>query len=109
MDIKSDLFATGLSWCTDWLYLWFSMWMPGPSNVALVQWRIAVYEVLSSLCNIKRVQVDEFSLAHMGCLTMLYYSKLQRPDLVIQFYGDPNQCKQVHERHIEYLNHNHIL
>ena len=59
--------------------------------------------------DIKKVQVDEFSMAHMGCLTMLYYSKLQRPDLVIQFYGDPNQCKQVHERHIEYLNHNHIL
>ena len=45
----------------------------------------------------------------MGCMTLLHHFKLQRTGLILQFYGDASQCKRVHEKHIECLNHSFIL
>ena len=56
--------------------------------------------------NIKLIQVDEFSMIPSKWLVQLYKLKQRNPKLIIQMFGDPNQCKQVCElnRYFEYMN-----
>jgi len=54
---------------------------------------------------IKKIQIDEFSMMPTSWVKLIYKLKIKNPELIVQMYGDPNQCKQVckHNRHFEYL------
>jgi hypothetical protein len=55
--------------------------------------------------SIKKIQIDEFSMMPTSWLIIIYKLKLKNPKLIVQLYGDPNQCKQVckHNRYFDYL------
>jgi hypothetical protein len=55
--------------------------------------------------SIKKIQIDEFSMMPTSWLIIIYKLKLKNPNLIVQLYGDPNQCKQVckHNRYFDYL------
>ncbi|MFA5151318.1 MAG: hypothetical protein WC554_02035 [Clostridia bacterium] len=51
----------------------------------------------------KRVCADEFSMIGMEFIQLLYTSKIQNPSLIIQLYGDPNQCNSCDKIYEEYM------
>lgn len=53
--------------------------------------------------HIKRIQIDEYSMTPVHWIHILYDLKCKRPDLIIQLYGDYNQCPQVDNRYFEYI------
>ncbi len=60
------------------------------------------------LKTIKRIQIDEFSMVPMKWMNKLYQIKKDNPGVILQFFGDPNQCKPVEEINIfiDYMNKN---
>lgn len=54
--------------------------------------------------NITKILIDEYSMLPTKWIKILYNLKTQRPNIIIQFYGDSNQCKQVckHRRYFDY-------
>lgn len=53
---------------------------------------------------IKRIQIDEYSMIPVHWIHILYELKRKQPDLIIQLYGDFNQCPQVDSRYFDYMN-----
>ena len=53
----------------------------------------------------KRIQIDEFSMVPTEWLSLIYKIKCSNPEICIQMYGDPKQCKQVckYKRYFNYL------
>jgi hypothetical protein len=54
--------------------------------------------------NITKILIDEYSMLPTKWIRILYNLKLNQPNIIIQFYGDPNQCKQVcsYKRYFDY-------
>lgn len=55
------------------------------------------------LKNIKRIQIDEFSMVPLNWLNKLYQLKKDN-NIIIQMYGDPDQCRPVDIRYFDYVN-----
>lgn len=53
----------------------------------------------------KKIQVDESYLMNHHWLAIIYKIWMDRPELIFQMFGDPNQCKAVCEtgRYFNYL------
>ena len=63
------------------------------------------YESRENVPKFERYVVDEISMVNIEWITKLYFLKRENPDKKFNFFGDFNQCPQVHERHYEYLNY----
>ena len=55
--------------------------------------------------SIEMIQIDEFSMIPSSWIKLLYKLKRHNLNLIIQMFGDPNQCGQVcqHNRYFDYL------
>lgn len=56
------------------------------------------------LIKFNKLVIDEFGNLPSECLERIYRMKITNPDLVIQFYGDTNQTKQIDDRYYDYMN-----
>ena len=58
----------------------------------------------TALTTMKRIIVDEFSQLNLSWLKKLI--QLKETGIIIQLYGDPNQCKPIQKinRYVEYMN-----
>ena len=52
--------------------------------------------------NTKRILIDEFSMIPLKWMNKLYQLK-KGNDIILQFYGDPDQCTPVDIRYFDYM------
>jgi hypothetical protein len=57
-----------------------------------------------TLLKYSRIIVDEFSLIPLKWINKLYQVHIDNPKIVIQLFGDPNQCHPVDDRYFDYMN-----
>jgi hypothetical protein len=60
-------------------------------------------DATTTFVTIKRILIDEFSMIPLKWIEKLYQLKKDN-NIVIQFYGDPNQCAPVDVRYMNYMN-----
>lgn len=55
--------------------------------------------------HVKKIVIDEFTQISLNFYNMIYEIKRQRPEIIIQMYGDQRQCKAVgNPFYVDYIN-----